>query len=757
MATISETELQKRLRALEKANLQSGGTTTSAATIERVGDQYQYTSDHIYIAYASTISNDEAGIVPNQSDVTGFQYTPFDSSGALLSYRGIYKSKSVYASGDPTDYVWEDITTISGFAVSERYYTVSSVMLAFLGSPTVLKEGVAWVYLPSGSSTPSTAIYIAERFSIGGIASDWSITPIQNTGAFFIIANGTIVGRNKPILGSSEWVTDAVATVTAFTGRPYSTQRELGYGTVVTIEYDDGKLSGLFKKNGAADTWVSSGTFIDGDLMVDGTIRAPAIAAGAITASHLIIGSTGPVVPATIGAGSQDDLTTAQSTANSAVTDAAAAQTAADSKSQSHTGSQPSGLSSADNGDLWIDTTNGSNELYRYAHPSWVSVRDGSIADAMTVSDLQTEIQDAFTNNVTVIDGSNITTGTVNAAAVNVDGSIEILSNSGNIRSGISYSGDSFPENTESITTEGFWLGRDTGKGKFIVGSKDQHLQWDGSALSLKGKLLTGDNIISVDGGSVSTQSFRVATADINDNGYGEITGGYRGTGNIDGWVLGTSGSTEDLTYTFEYTVSASQIGKHFFPFVDGNPYYSLSDHDFSFSLIDPGTGLSFYEDQEDDGDRMYSDADSLATPAVPVDTTARYADDSIGRPAKVSGGSRYMYRATSIPYQKMGKSITFDTEQKVFFRIFVERATNNPGWETLEFQAYASGEEEYWSVSTDSSGVTHTFDNTYESIQNVQITPGANSTVCFTDLGNESVKIHSNAASTCHVRAIGY
>ena len=314
MATISETELQRRLRALENSNSQGSGgagiavTFNPAGAIERVGDQYEYTSDHIYIAYASTISNDEAGIVPNQSDVTGFQYTPFDSSGTLLSYRGIYKSKSVYASGDPTDYVWEDITTISGFAISERYYTVSSVMLAFLGSPTVLKEGVTWVYLPSGSSVPSTAIYIAERFSIGGVASDWSISPIQNTGAFFIIANGTIVGRNKPVLGSSEWVADAVATVTSFTGRPYSTQRELGYGTVVTIDYDDGKLSGLFKKNGAVDTWVSSGTFIDGDLMVDGTIRAPAIAAGAISASKLVISGSEAITASYIGGTNAEDV-----------------------------------------------------------------------------------------------------------------------------------------------------------------------------------------------------------------------------------------------------------------------------------------------------------------------------------------------------------------------------------------------------------------------------------------------------------------
>jgi hypothetical protein len=135
-------------------------------------------------------------------------------------------------------------------------------------------------------------------------------------------------------------------------------------------------------------------------------------------------------------------------------------------------------------------------------------------------------------------------------------------------------------------------------------------------------------------------------------------------------------------------------------------------------------------------------------------------------RPVKSGGSERYMYRATSVPYQKMGKSITFDTEQNVFFKIFVESIlTSIPGWDTLKFEAYASGTEEYWSDTTTSSGVVHTFNNTYESIQNVQITPGivdvlsdvGNGTVWFSELSTTSVKIHSNVESTCHVRAIGY
>ena len=397
-------------------------------------------------------------------------------------------------------------------------------------------------------------------------------------------------------------------------------------------------------------------------------------------------------------------------------------------------------------GDVLIDYSLG-NASYRAAIVGADAIVSGEWEAITVTADATGAVPTSvYSAGTTTIDGGYLTTGSVSADRINVNSSISILSDSGNIRSGISYSGDSFPENTESITTEGFWLGRDTGKGKFIVGSKDQHLQWDGSALSLKGKLLTGDNIISVDGGSVSTQSFRVTSADIIDGGHGEITNGSQ----VLSGVTGVSGS--DLTYEFEYQVSPSQVGKHFFPSISGNSNYTLADHEVSFSLIDPGTGLSFYEDQDATTPHGYMYVDQN------TNTSARYADDSIGRPVKGSGAERYMYRATAVPYQKMGKSITFDNEQKAFFKVLLKAVgAFVPSWTALSLNAYASGTEEYFTISTNSTGVSHTFNNTYESIQNVQITPGSNGAVWFTDLENTSVKIHSNAASTCHVRAIGY
>jgi len=109
MAKISETELQKRLKKLEKE------ANTTSAMVERVGDQYQYTQTYIYVAYASALANLSNGTITSQSDATTFQYSPYDAAGTLLAYRGYFLSKSVYASGDPTDYTWESTSGLTGF------------------------------------------------------------------------------------------------------------------------------------------------------------------------------------------------------------------------------------------------------------------------------------------------------------------------------------------------------------------------------------------------------------------------------------------------------------------------------------------------------------------------------------------------------------------------------------------------------------------------------------------------------------------
>jgi len=599
MAIISETELRRRLLKLEK----SGGSSSSGtANIKKVGDHYEYENDWVYIAYASALTNLSGGVIPNQSDASDFQYTPFDSAGNLLAYRGVYTNKSIYASGDPTDYTWEAISSGNLTASSQRYYTTSLSLLFELGTPDDPGTGITWTQLTSGNSAPGNAIWLAEQYTINGVNSNWSIAPLQGNDKTFLIAAGAI-STVMPTLGDSTWITDSVAVVTAFTGKAYSNQKEFGYGTVVTIEYTDGKLSGLYKLSGSTDTWVSPGTFIDGDLMVDGTIRADAIAANAITADKI---------------------------------------------------------------------------------------------------------------------GANAVT----ANKISVDGSIEITSASGNVRSGIP---DTLPTDLDSLTTSGFWLGVDDSAGKFVVGNKDQRLYWDGTGLSIKGRMLTGENIISVDGSSVATQSFRVVSNDITDTGDGYATGGTKSGAGIAG-----TNATTDITYEWQYNIDSTQIDKHYYPSITATSPYTISNGiSLEFSLVDPGVGT------------VYSDGGSASMYGV-------------GTSHPVSGN--YFYDGYAVSYQSLGTTVKFADPCTVFFKVTVTADSSvTPGWSALSLEAYASGTEEYFTISTNSSGVAHTFDNTYESVQNVQITPDSNGAVWFTELGTTSVKIHSNAASTCHVRAIGY
>ena len=172
MAKITETELQKRLRKLEAA------IKDPSDTVALTDDQYTLTENVIYVAYASALSNLTNGTIPNQSDATDFQYSPYNIAGVLMPYRGYFSSTSIYPSGDPTDYLWESTTGLSGFESSERYSTTSSGFRKALGNPTEPGDGVTWTVITPGAAVPGTAIWLAERYTVSGITSGWSITSV---------------------------------------------------------------------------------------------------------------------------------------------------------------------------------------------------------------------------------------------------------------------------------------------------------------------------------------------------------------------------------------------------------------------------------------------------------------------------------------------------------------------------------------------------------------------------------------------------
>lgn len=312
MARITETELRRKLREARFSGSSSGATAT------KVGSTWEYSEPVLYLVYATNISNiGTDGTIQNQSDATGFQYEAFTSTGTLLPWRGYLFSKSMYASGDPTDYIWEDITTYSGSVSFVRYYTDSSGLQVNIGNPTNPGSGVTWTSIDPALAIPANAYWVAEQYTFNGVVSDWEVYPVKSKQSGTPLASYTITGRNKPLLSSQQWSDDTLAAMTAHTGESYSSVTEFGYGTAVVIAYDDGKQVGLYREVAGVGTWVAPTDFIDGDLVVDGTINTDKLSANSVTADKIqsnaitsdkiaanaVTASKVSLVPADVGAG----------------------------------------------------------------------------------------------------------------------------------------------------------------------------------------------------------------------------------------------------------------------------------------------------------------------------------------------------------------------------------------------------------------------------------------------------------------------
>ena len=152
---MTETELRRRLKKLESE------PTASTALVSKVGDQYEYDKNFIYIAYASALANLSSGSITNQSDATDFQFTPYTKTGTLMPFRGYFINKSIYQSGDPTDYTWESTSGSAGYTSTERAYTTSTGLQNTLGNPTKPGSGIGWTTLTTGTAIPATATYYA--------------------------------------------------------------------------------------------------------------------------------------------------------------------------------------------------------------------------------------------------------------------------------------------------------------------------------------------------------------------------------------------------------------------------------------------------------------------------------------------------------------------------------------------------------------------------------------------------------------------
>lgn len=301
-------EIERRLKKVEE------GVRQANSPVGNDGTSWIPTTEVLYIAYASALTNlGTDGTIPNQSDATDFGFSPFTSTGTLHAYRGRLVSTSTYASGDPTDYIWELTSATITSTSYVRYYSDDDALLVNLGNPDDPGAGITWTSIAPATAIPSSAFWLADQYTIDGAVSEWQIYPVKtSTSGNLGIISYTKAGSNKPVLNDATWQADVLLAATAFTGLTYSTHTELGHGATVVIAYDDGKLYGTLKEVASVDTWVTAAEFIDGDLVVDGTITtdhiaantiaAADIAANTITASEIAAGTiTGTEVTLTAG------------------------------------------------------------------------------------------------------------------------------------------------------------------------------------------------------------------------------------------------------------------------------------------------------------------------------------------------------------------------------------------------------------------------------------------------------------------------
>ena len=283
------------------SNLQDGSlyydyTNLNLYVFNGVDNTWKGSATQLHIRYASNVTNiNGSGNVPSASDVTDFSVQPYNASGVQFKFRGLHFG-NIIASTDPTDYEW---TLTSGSAPTfERRYSLTAGLLSEMGDPTNPGTGITW----RTGTIPSTAYWIAERFTVDDVVSSWQVYPVQAKDSGIPFVSYIKSGYNKPALNSATWSADTVIAVSSFTGRSYTNQKEFGYGTVVVITYDNGKLAGKFKNVSGTDTWVAPGTLLDGDLIVDGTIATDKIQANSINASKLLITGTGAITASTISA-----------------------------------------------------------------------------------------------------------------------------------------------------------------------------------------------------------------------------------------------------------------------------------------------------------------------------------------------------------------------------------------------------------------------------------------------------------------------
>ena len=267
MPALPPVEIEKRLKKIESRPV--AGTSL----VKKVGDQYEYDKDFVYIAYASALSSLTNGKITNQNDATDFQFTPYNSSGVLLAYRGHFTNKSIYQSGDPTDYTWESTANLAGYTSVERQFTTSTGLVETLGNPTKPGSGVTWTAINAGSSIPANAIWYAERFTLSGVTSNWTIIAV---GAY--ISSGQLV--------------DAAVIADKIANNAITTAKILNDAIDADKIAANAVVTDALAANAVTSTEIAANAVTTGKIVAN-AITATEIAANAVTANEIQAGSIG--------------------------------------------------------------------------------------------------------------------------------------------------------------------------------------------------------------------------------------------------------------------------------------------------------------------------------------------------------------------------------------------------------------------------------------------------------------------------------
>ena len=193
----------------------------------------------------------------------------------------VFINKSIYQSGDPTDYLWESTTGLTGFESSERYYTTSSGFRKSLGNPTEPGDGVTWTVISAGTAVPGTAIWLAERYTVSGITSGWSITSVAAYVNSDLLIDSSV---------TSAKIADNAITTAKLVDNAITTT-EISDNAVTTAKVAANAITANeIAANAVTASEIAANTVTASEIAAN-TVTASQIAAGTITATQIATGT----------------------------------------------------------------------------------------------------------------------------------------------------------------------------------------------------------------------------------------------------------------------------------------------------------------------------------------------------------------------------------------------------------------------------------------------------------------------------------